>query len=179
MTLKVAVVGLGGIGTRHADIYQADERCEIVAVCDAFADKADAAAQRYGCAAYRLGFSDAGRREHRHRERMHGGRRKWWRPLRTYDGSTRRGHTGPRRETNFERDTKSSGDGRSRQVEGTQIWRQPESPFHSRGCKGEGVGRCGPDGGAQHRQHDDVDQQPNESSPYFHICARCILIQST
>ena len=52
MTLKAAVVGLGGIGTRHADIYQADERCEIVAVCDAFADKADAAAQRYGCAAY-------------------------------------------------------------------------------------------------------------------------------
>ncbi len=52
MTLKVAIVGMGGIGTRHADIYQADERCEIVAVCDAFADKADAAAQQYGCAAY-------------------------------------------------------------------------------------------------------------------------------
>ena len=52
MTLKVAIVGMGGIGTRHADIYQADERCEIVAVCDAFADKADAAAERYGCAAY-------------------------------------------------------------------------------------------------------------------------------
>ncbi len=52
MTLKVAIVGMGGIGTRHADIYQADERCEIVAVCDAFADKAAAAAERYGCAAY-------------------------------------------------------------------------------------------------------------------------------
>ena len=52
MTLKVAVVGLGGIGTRHADIYQADERCEIVAVCDAFADKAYAAAEKYGAKAF-------------------------------------------------------------------------------------------------------------------------------
>ena len=52
MTLKVAVVGLGGIGTRHADIYDADDRCEIVAVCDAFVEKADAAAQRYGCKAF-------------------------------------------------------------------------------------------------------------------------------
>ncbi len=52
MTLKVAVVGMGGIGTRHADIFHADEGCEIVAVCDAFSDKADAAAQRYGCTAY-------------------------------------------------------------------------------------------------------------------------------
>ena len=52
MTLKVAVVGLGGIGTRHADIYNADDRCEIVAVCDAIAEKADAAAKRYSCRAF-------------------------------------------------------------------------------------------------------------------------------
>lgn len=52
MTLKVAVVGLGGIGTRHADIYNADDRCEIVAVCDALADKAETAAVRYGCKAF-------------------------------------------------------------------------------------------------------------------------------
>ena len=52
MTLKVVIVGLGGIGTRHADIYDADDRCEIVAVCDAVAEKADAAAKRYGCKAY-------------------------------------------------------------------------------------------------------------------------------
>ena len=52
MTLKVAVVGLGGIGTRHAGIYDADDRCEIVAVCDALAEKANAAAERYGCKAY-------------------------------------------------------------------------------------------------------------------------------
>lgn len=52
MTLKVAVVGLGGIGTRHADIYQGDERCEVVAVCDAFPDKANAAAEKFGAKAY-------------------------------------------------------------------------------------------------------------------------------
>ena len=52
MTLKVAVVGLGGIGTRHAGIYDADDRCEIVAVCDAIAEKAGAAGKRYGCNAY-------------------------------------------------------------------------------------------------------------------------------
>ena len=52
MTLKVAVVGLGGIGTRHADIYHADDRCEVVAVCDALTDKAEVAADRYGCKAF-------------------------------------------------------------------------------------------------------------------------------
>ena len=52
MTLNVAVVGLGGIGTRHTDIYHADDRCDVVAVCDAIADKADAVADRYGCKAY-------------------------------------------------------------------------------------------------------------------------------
>ena len=52
MTLKVAVVGLGGIGIRHAGIYNADDRCEIVAICDALAEKANAAAERYGCKAY-------------------------------------------------------------------------------------------------------------------------------
>lgn len=52
MTLKVAVVGLGGIGTRHADIYNADDRCELVAVCDALPDKAGVAADRYGCKSF-------------------------------------------------------------------------------------------------------------------------------
>ena len=52
MTLKVAVVGLGGIGTKHADIYHADERCDVVAVCDAFPEKADDAAERYGARAF-------------------------------------------------------------------------------------------------------------------------------
>lgn len=52
MTLKVAVVGLGGIGTRHAGIYNADDRCEVVAVCDAFEEKANAAAEHYSCKGY-------------------------------------------------------------------------------------------------------------------------------
>ncbi len=52
MTLKIAIAGLGGIGTRHAEIYQADERCEIVAVCDAFAEKAEAAASRFDCQSF-------------------------------------------------------------------------------------------------------------------------------
>ncbi len=52
MTLKVAVVGLGGIGTRHAEIYDADERCEVVAVCDAFSEKAQTAASRFDCPAF-------------------------------------------------------------------------------------------------------------------------------
>ena len=52
MTLKVGIVGLGGIGTQHANIYHADERCEVVAVCDAFQEKANAAAERYGCQAF-------------------------------------------------------------------------------------------------------------------------------
>ena len=52
MKLKVAIVGLGGIGTRHADIYQADDRCDVVAVCDALGGKSKAAADRYGAQAF-------------------------------------------------------------------------------------------------------------------------------
>lgn len=49
--LRVAVVGLGGIGNRHAGVYQNDERCELVAACDIIKEKADTAAERYGCQA--------------------------------------------------------------------------------------------------------------------------------
>jgi predicted dehydrogenase len=52
VTLKVAIIGMGGIGTRHAGIYLNDPRCEIVAVCDAVQETAAAAAQRYGCRAF-------------------------------------------------------------------------------------------------------------------------------
>ena len=47
--LKVAIVGLGGIGNRHAGIYQAHADCEVVAVCDIIPDRSDKAAERYGC----------------------------------------------------------------------------------------------------------------------------------
>lgn len=49
MPLKVAIVGLGGIGNRHASIYHDHEDCEIVAVCDILKDKSDIAAEKYGC----------------------------------------------------------------------------------------------------------------------------------
>jgi len=52
MKLKVAIVGMGGIGNTHAAVYQKREDCEIVAVCDILADRADAAAAKYGCPAF-------------------------------------------------------------------------------------------------------------------------------
>ena len=52
MALKVAVVGMGGIGNTHADCYQKDELAELIAVCDVKKDKADAAAEKFGVPAY-------------------------------------------------------------------------------------------------------------------------------
>jgi predicted dehydrogenase len=52
MTLKVAIVGMGGIGNRHARVYQARDDCEIVAVCDILHDRADKAAAAYNCPAF-------------------------------------------------------------------------------------------------------------------------------
>ncbi|MEM7133861.1 MAG: Gfo/Idh/MocA family oxidoreductase [Chloroflexota bacterium] len=50
--LKVAVIGLGGIGNTHAPIYQASDKAELVAVCDIIKEKADAAAEKYGVPAF-------------------------------------------------------------------------------------------------------------------------------
>ena len=52
MDLKVAIVGIGGIGRRHAEVYEQSPECRIVAVCDAVGDRAEAAAGRYGCQAF-------------------------------------------------------------------------------------------------------------------------------
>jgi predicted dehydrogenase len=49
MPLRVAIVGLGGIGNTHAGVYQKHPECEIVAVCDMNQERADRAAERYGC----------------------------------------------------------------------------------------------------------------------------------
>jgi predicted dehydrogenase len=49
MALKVAIVGLGNIGNIHARVYHKHAACEIVAVCDIFQDKAKAAAEKYNC----------------------------------------------------------------------------------------------------------------------------------
>jgi len=53
--LRVAVIGCGPIGNRHADIYKADPLAELVAVCDILHDRADAAAERFDVP----GFYDA------------------------------------------------------------------------------------------------------------------------
>jgi predicted dehydrogenase len=52
MPLRVAIVGMGGIGNTHAGVYQKRPDCEIVAVCDISRERADKAAERYGCPAF-------------------------------------------------------------------------------------------------------------------------------
>lgn len=46
--LRVAVIGLGPIGNRHADIYTNDPLAELVGVCDIRHDRAEAARERLG-----------------------------------------------------------------------------------------------------------------------------------
>ncbi len=48
MPLRVAIVGLGNIGNTHARVYQKHPDAEIVAVCDMIHEKADRAAETYG-----------------------------------------------------------------------------------------------------------------------------------
>lgn len=48
MTIRVAIVGMGNIGNTHARCYQADQRSEIVAVCDIVEERAKAAGAAYG-----------------------------------------------------------------------------------------------------------------------------------
>jgi len=52
MTQRVGVVGMGGIGNRHADIYSEMDGAELVAVCDIVRERADAAAARLGVPAF-------------------------------------------------------------------------------------------------------------------------------
>ncbi len=52
MPLKVGVVGLAGIGNRHAQCHKEDPLAELVAVCDILPDRADQAAQKYGVRPY-------------------------------------------------------------------------------------------------------------------------------
>ena len=49
MPLNVAIVGTGNIGSTHARVYTEHPDCEIVAVCDAIPEKAQEAAEKYGC----------------------------------------------------------------------------------------------------------------------------------
>ena len=52
MTVKVGVVGVGNIGSIHAQVYKDNPKAELVAVCDIIKEKADAAAQKYGGRAF-------------------------------------------------------------------------------------------------------------------------------
>ena len=52
MALKVAVVGMGGIGNFHARCYRDDPLAEVVAVCDILKERADKAAAECGCPAF-------------------------------------------------------------------------------------------------------------------------------
>jgi len=43
---------MGNIGNTHAGVYQKNPNCKIVAVCDIIKERADKAAERYGCPAF-------------------------------------------------------------------------------------------------------------------------------
>ncbi len=49
---KVVVVGMGKRGTHHAQAFQANDRFELVAVCDRNPERAGAAAQKFGAAKF-------------------------------------------------------------------------------------------------------------------------------
>lgn len=50
--LKVCVIGMGPIGNRHADMYQADPLALLVGVCDIITERADKAGARLGVPAF-------------------------------------------------------------------------------------------------------------------------------
>ncbi len=50
--ISVAVIGMGGIGNRHAQCYQENPLAQLSAVCDQNESRADAASERYGVPAY-------------------------------------------------------------------------------------------------------------------------------
>ncbi|MHB9032382.1 MAG: Gfo/Idh/MocA family protein, partial [Anaerolineae bacterium] len=52
MTLQVAIVGVGNIGNIHAGVYAKLPQVKIVAVCDIIKEKADKAAEKYGAKAF-------------------------------------------------------------------------------------------------------------------------------
>ena len=52
MALKIAVVGLRGIGNQHCQSHSKDPLAKLVAVCDVVKERADTAAQKYGARAY-------------------------------------------------------------------------------------------------------------------------------
>lgn len=52
MALNIGIVGMGGIGNTHANVYQNDELARLTAVCDVRRDRADEAAAKFGVKAF-------------------------------------------------------------------------------------------------------------------------------
>ena len=52
MVLRVAVIGLGPIGNRHAKLYRQDPLAELVGLCDVIKERADQAARDYQAPAF-------------------------------------------------------------------------------------------------------------------------------
>ena len=52
MALRVAVIGMRGIGNTHANVYHEHAGTSLVAVCDMVKERADESAQRLGVKAY-------------------------------------------------------------------------------------------------------------------------------
>lgn len=52
MTLNVAIVGVGNIGSIHASVYAKNPSVKLVAVCDIIKEKADRVAAQYNCRAF-------------------------------------------------------------------------------------------------------------------------------
>jgi predicted dehydrogenase len=50
--IHIAIVGMGGIGSQHARCYQANRHTKVVAVCDMVKATADKAAATFGCPAF-------------------------------------------------------------------------------------------------------------------------------
>ena len=50
--IKAAVVGVGNIGSIHADIYSTLESVDLTAVCDTDKERADKAASKFNCKAF-------------------------------------------------------------------------------------------------------------------------------
>ena len=50
--IRIAVIGMGPIGNRHARIYRENPSCELVGVCDIIRERADAAAASLGVPAF-------------------------------------------------------------------------------------------------------------------------------
>jgi predicted dehydrogenase len=52
MTLNVAIVGMGNIGNTHGGVFEKNPSTNLVAVCDILRERADKAAARYNCPAF-------------------------------------------------------------------------------------------------------------------------------